>query len=522
MRRADQAGDDIISGAAGAILGLLRVARGCEMPQLLNVAVRLGEELESRAHRSPIGWSWGALDAMKIRRLCGYAHGVAGIAHAFLELFAETGDVRWRFAASRGMAYERFHEIDKSGDWPDYRAFELARLHMRGDRNELLSRLRAGEQIQSREPGSFRAWCHGAPGIALTRIRALALGVDPALVAPELDRALAATRDSAMAGQSPRGHSLCHGILGNLESLLLARERLGLLDDGSIESIVERLLASYGRAKRPWITGVPGGVYDPSLFVGEAGIGLSLLRFASPAPASVLCLSNWRQPATEVPDTDAIARVREVEHLLPTVSAASKKLPSSRAHWQEIVVRASASSDIAAVVSEFGKSIAADSSPDGEILRDALSIDVAVLDEDRSFDNLAEQFCRVLLRPTPDETHNGNTWIEVSPGTRFVRTKYNWSAWLAEPDAAPSIDEECFVIYRATDRVEKMSATALESAVLEAISDRAPLDEIVARVLSDIDCDPDVASELPAEIRRVIQDALAIGVLSVVRAAPTI
>ena len=63
------------------------------------------------------------------------------------------------------------------------------------------------------------AWCHGAPGVALGRLDSLRF-LDDAAMREDIATAV----DATLAGGFGKGHSLCHGDIGNLEILALAAE----------------------------------------------------------------------------------------------------------------------------------------------------------------------------------------------------------------------------------------------------------------------------------------------------------
>lgn len=203
-----------------------------------------------------VGWT-ASPDA---KPLTGLSHGAAGISCALLELSAATGEIRFERAALRAIAYERAVFSPKDDNWPD---------------------LRAPEGPDAPEPGGedrrfVAAWCHGAPGIGLGRLRALKHLKDGAAVQAEIE---AAVRTAFREGLE-MNHSLCHGSLGNLELPLEAG--IGF-DDSSLTSRTYRsafgVLESIRR--QGWICGVPEGVETPGLMVGLAGIGYGLLRLAA-------------------------------------------------------------------------------------------------------------------------------------------------------------------------------------------------------------------------------------------------
>jgi type 2 lantibiotic biosynthesis protein LanM len=259
---------DVIGGAAGCLGGLFSLYRCTPSPGTLAAAVRGGDRLLARAQpmRQGIGWATGAAGTPP---LTGFAHGAAGIAWALGELAALTGAERFRRAASEAIAYERSLFSPEAGNWPDLR-----------------DRAAPEQPANGRASRFMTAWCHGAPGIGLARLRALRHR-DDANARAEIDAALRTT----LAGGFGGNHSLCHGDLGNLELLLQAAETLG---EPRWRAEVDRLAAAAleGIERDGWRCANPLGVESPGLMTGLAGIGYGLLRLAEPARVpSVLVLA---------------------------------------------------------------------------------------------------------------------------------------------------------------------------------------------------------------------------------------
>ena len=240
---------DVIGGAAGCVLALRSLHRCRPSPRIVEIARACGEHLIRSAQ--PMGHGIGWLCGGKATApLTGFAHGNAGIACALLEVFALTGDPRFQQAALQAFNYERSLFSPERGNWPD----------LRNDAQGVFA----------------AAWCHGAPGIALSRLCSLTHSNHASTMA-EIQAALATTFSEGFGGN----HSLCHGDLGNAEILLQASRVLdqpdwGLLADHAVTSAV----ASAHDAG--WICGNPLGVESPGFMTGLAGIGYALLRFADP------------------------------------------------------------------------------------------------------------------------------------------------------------------------------------------------------------------------------------------------
>jgi lantibiotic modifying enzyme len=264
---------DVISGSAGAIPALLELAARLDRPELADAAARHGDFLLARARRGAHGWSWHTLDSPTRADLTGYSHGAAGIALALLELAHATGEARFREGAEEGFRYEAACFAPEAGNWPDFRLW--------------------GDPAEAGPPSYGLAWCHGAPGIGLSRVRAFALTGDEAR-RRESEAALATTvrgLDASAAGGG-MGLSLCHGDMGNAELPLEAARVLGWPEGHArAASVARAAIARYGVTGEPWPCGIPNGGETPGLLLGLAGIGYSFLRLHDPATPSVLLVA---------------------------------------------------------------------------------------------------------------------------------------------------------------------------------------------------------------------------------------
>jgi lantibiotic modifying enzyme len=207
-------------------------------------------------------------------RFTGFSHGAAGAGLALLELAAVTGESSFADVGRRAFAYERGVYDPTSKNWPDFRQS-------------------ARQQVAS-QPSCATFWCHGAPGIALSRLRAGELLPDD-VARNEAITALDTTRSwvaSAIASGQVN-YSLCHGVTGNAEVLLEGRDLLG---PGAVELMLEAAdagIESYSTTGKPWPCGTHEGS-TANLLLGLAGIGYFYLRLASPAIPSVLLVRAER------------------------------------------------------------------------------------------------------------------------------------------------------------------------------------------------------------------------------------
>ncbi|MCC5661572.1 type 2 lantipeptide synthetase LanM family protein [Nostoc sp. XA010] len=260
---------DIIGGAAGCINSLVSLYRCRPSQSTLTAAIECGDRIISHTKTMEQGVGWLRPGGGEQLPLAGFSHGVAGIASALLELSALTGDSRFRTTALAAIEYERSFFCPEVGNWPDLRDFSSSIIKDKRDT----------------QPICMTAWCHGAPGIGLGRLRSLP-HLDDAKVRSEIDTAIKTTLTDGFGSN----HSLCHGDLGNLELLLQASLPL---DNPQLHYQVNRFASIILESinQHGWLCGVPLGVETPGLMTGLAGIGYGLLRLAEPTRVpSVLVL----------------------------------------------------------------------------------------------------------------------------------------------------------------------------------------------------------------------------------------
>jgi lantibiotic biosynthesis protein len=282
---------DIVSGRAGAISALVVLNHILNHSFLLEFAIRLGDELLEAANHSDIGYSWASRGLRNQHNLTGFSHGAAGAAYALLELFQATGDSRYRDAALLAFKYERHWFEPSSGNWPDFR-------------EDLSSRSR---NTRRRSFATF--WCHGAPGIALSRLRAYEILNDQTCKA-EATTALKTTQESIeVALDTLAGNfSMCHGLAGNAEVLRCGTEILNPecgRDVALALNVAKFGIEHFSGGRAPWPCGTHVGE-TPNLMLGLAGIGHYYLRLYKSSIPSILILRKdvWRRDANKRPGYD--------------------------------------------------------------------------------------------------------------------------------------------------------------------------------------------------------------------------
>lgn len=513
---ANERGLDVIGGAAGAVPALLRMAGSVDPELAYGLARARGDHLVRTAVREPGGWSWNTVPrGTAVRNPCGYAHGGSGIAHALLELYAATGEGAYRYAAEQALLYERRFFVPEQGNWLDLRVMDMVLAMHDGGLPRLRERLLAGEAAPRWKPGCSVAWCHGAPGIARTRLRAYELLGDAQWLS-EARTAVATTR--AAPGEA-LGCSLCHGLFGNADTLLHAADTLG--EPGLAQVAAQHAASAVSRyedAGEPWPCGTehPGPV--PGLLLGEAGIGLFLLRLARtdvPSPLFVTGPGFPDQPVV-MPDATGYDAMRD-ETVERAVGRALRRLRALGVHGPVVPRREMGQafrSDAHAAVEAVAAWVAAEPDPSRRALfDDAFRVDRAAhaLASDPADDCRA--FLHELVRPPVDTVPWTGARLALAYDTRLVSTEWDWDGWTGDAEGvAPSIPEpeqRDFVIQRRSGIVAVHPGAPFAAMVLEALGGGASVAEVAERVAELVDAPADALREpVLAQLRAAYERGL--------------
>jgi len=478
---------DVLDGAAGAIPALLRLADILGSDSPVDLAVTLGDYLIRVARREPRGWSWDRRDPAVARNLTGMSHGASGIGHGLLELYVAPGDDRYAYGAEQAFLYEREFFDAAAGNWLDLRHDGLRSYLYEQPRDALIDLLSRGLDVGPYTPSCSTTWCHGAPGIALTRLRAAAILGEDAYRA----EARAAAACTAEALDTLTNFSLCHGVAGNCDVLLeaAAAQRDPAFQQTAIEHGL-RGLAMYEAAGVPWPCGTRHGASDPSLMVGEAGIGYYYLRLASDAVPSVLCLTAPRSLAVRAAATASRVRSSRLddeyagEYFAKTRQAFDQLGvgPLLTDSMQEVMPERLVAAPVRmynALVNRLAREL--DATLSG-LLVDASRVDRARFELAVSAADFAREHVAEVRRHLQRDRWR-TLRLYTLPTTRVVHTTVDWDAWLSQhsatcsPDMPPRV-EVTFVLYQQSRGVRAMRVTPLFPEVLRAMTLPISLSEV--------------------------------------------
>ena len=209
--------NDVLKGTAGTVLGLLHLYDASGETWLLDLIDRGIAGLLHHVHVDSKGVYWDR-SPQTIRGLCGFSHGAAGIGFVFLELGHYFRNEAFYDLAEQAFLYESAYYDAQQQNWPDFRKGR----YKPGDDRQHRDAYAAGDLNFFTVGGDMNAWCHGAAGIGLTRLRAYELLKREQYQQDSKNAIEKTTRTDADDQAVSHSSSLCHGSGGNAELFIEA------------------------------------------------------------------------------------------------------------------------------------------------------------------------------------------------------------------------------------------------------------------------------------------------------------
>lgn len=239
---------DLIGGVTGVIIICVQLFNELKDEKILHIANKCALHL---INSSTDRISSGIL-------LAGMSHGAAGMAWALIELWSVTGNKLYFNYAHLLLDYEKTLFSDKESNWKD---------------------------LRFSEEGAFCVfWCHGAPGIGLSRAL-INLHYSNKDIQEDIQISIEKTKKDGF------GSSLCvcHGNYGNLEVLLEISRLLGKSElEDETRNFASKLVSNLELNK--WKMSFSYNLEAMGLMTGIAGVGYSCLRYRNSDIPSILAL----------------------------------------------------------------------------------------------------------------------------------------------------------------------------------------------------------------------------------------
>jgi hypothetical protein len=313
---------DLINGSAGTVLGLLHLHAATGETWILTTIDAFVKRLIHSAHQGPKGFYWDRSDK-NISGLCGFSHGAAGIGWVFLELGHYFRNEAFFRISQQAFLYESHFYDETFKNWQDLRK------GIYNDEDEEAHR----KAFMENDPDFFtigsdmNAWCHGAAGIGLSRLRAYELfknnnpsdddnhNYNYKLWEQDITRAIEKTTRTDIENKAGNPlFILCHGRGGNAELFLKAYEIFNEKKYLALAEILARKALDYRNETGNYLSGYrdAGKEEDTSLFMGTSGIGYFYLRLLAP----------HETPSIMIPTVNATIKSNEIlsTHSFITIS----------------------------------------------------------------------------------------------------------------------------------------------------------------------------------------------------------
>ncbi|RFS26889.1 hypothetical protein DVR12_03645 [Chitinophaga silvatica] len=264
--------DDFLMGNAGILLSLTYLYSRSKDERLLEIVLTYIERILTNAHHNKDGIFWNRYK-QQIRSLSGFSHGSSGIGFVLIEVgnYFDVDPLKEIGAAA--FWYENASFNRNTCNWPDMR-------HGIFDFDKDYPRFKTAYLKQEfdifNESGDTVAWCHGAPGICLARLRAYGITRDK-IYKKDINNAIKKIKMYLKSDEANELNlSLCHG-LGSLISVFIEKYNVDKKD--SSLKFAQKIVSNYLHKN----VGILDEMKDDlSLFNGLSGIGYLFLQLYSP------------------------------------------------------------------------------------------------------------------------------------------------------------------------------------------------------------------------------------------------
>lgn len=275
--------EDIMAGVIGWVLGLLHLHNFTQQEWILKEISYWVKRSLDISLRYGSGLCWEKSPHV-IQGLLGFSHGASGVGSVFAELGYYLSNDAFFEVTKLAARYEDIWFDQKLKNWPTFHgdfieeenpAYYLLSIVQ----NRCASLLSGGDKV---------AWCHGAPGIGLNRIRWYEITKDADIltdISRALEKIIEYETNSPKISEHRMLNTLCHGRAGNILPLL---EATRVLENPTYKEIALKIgmdMIHYKESGGEFWSGYDKGHDQPgeedsSLFIGNAGIGSFFLHCA--------------------------------------------------------------------------------------------------------------------------------------------------------------------------------------------------------------------------------------------------
>ena len=535
--------DDLINGNSGTLLGLLHLHAATGEKWILESIDGFAQKLVDRANHGPAGLYWDR-SPQQVSGLCGFSHGAAGIGFVFMELGHYFKNQAFYFLARQAFLYERYflNQANNHKNWPDLRKG----IYSDDDYREHQEAFLEGNLDFFTRGGDMNAWCHGAAGIGLSRVRAWQLLKDP-VYQHEVQIAVDKTilTDIEPANSKPL-FILCHGSGGNAELFLYAYQVLG---DKKYLSMAEKIalnVLAYHEKHHHYLPGYrsPDAKEDRSLFMGNAGIGYFLLRVADPfhvpsilvpaidvalRPGETASLSHYPFIVISLPDLQKRLLQKDFKRTLLVSEAIMPKKVKAFFTGLQPDSDDTGISLVKSFAEYIEKAMPALPAKKKDVLADVFELEKEKrrMDEEIKSFSLLDIKEKILVQQAEKINETDNETFKklifrLEEDVRLATTDWDWhesnrEQWLANPDREKEQVEEDFqpVLLKPTPLgVLETRLSPFSYTILYEFQESSPVERVIRAVLEAFESlTPEEEEMLKEKIIQQVKEALLAGIL---------
>jgi len=264
---------EFLHGGAGNIVGLLIIYDETKDDRIL----RLVDEFvlfmleRTKIYRNGIYWD---NNERYIQSLCGFSHGVSGILFAFNLLAKYFNNEVFHFISRLIQNYENYFFDSEKGNWIDLRGPDELIFN-----DQIANSFLKNDLSLFKKKSFMNAWCHGAAGIGITKLNSNLFSENGLLFEAAIKTNI---EDTFSFNGEFASASLCHGIAGNSELFIESFLYSGKTRYFELAIDAGHLLIKQKRQLGFYKSGLTDVDSDPSLFLGDAGVGYFFLRLNDP------------------------------------------------------------------------------------------------------------------------------------------------------------------------------------------------------------------------------------------------
>jgi lantibiotic biosynthesis protein len=239
LKTTNQWGLEVQDGCPSAIPVLIILNEYFQDLTINDLIENIGEFILAKAIKTPEGWYWA--DDDKTAKV-GYAHGLAGLAHALSELYKHTQQYKYLEALEQVIKFENSF-------------------------------------YKPHAPNHYAAWCVGSVGIGFSRWLSHQVSGNE----NHLFDFQSSLKNSLLASETTSQYfTLCHGFFGNMALLRNASEN-GFVAKSTVIESVNSILESRQEFQKLLPDGKDFMLANPTFMLGWAGIAYFLLQLHYPS-----------------------------------------------------------------------------------------------------------------------------------------------------------------------------------------------------------------------------------------------